>query len=253
MSKEVRETTNIVEEKRNVTALKEVILAGLDGKIYFFDLADGVPTRDAIDVGYPMKGSVSVSSYGMPIMTVGQYARKMASGTGDIGLRFFNLLTQKQIYLLDGLDDRAVGVEGSFDTAALFDRTNDGLVVAGTNGMLYTIDMNTEYDAKMGSISIDPRSSCWWPRPPGRRARPCRCSPPWPCTATTAYYAGHDGHPPLRGYDTMKTVWAVELGDAVQAAVSLDFDEDGTLLVYTATHPAKTVPRAPATSAASTP
>ena len=38
---------------------------------------------------------------------------------------------------------------------------------------------------------------------------------------------------------TAKTVltekmWAVELGDAVQAAVSLDFDEDGTLWVYTA-------------------
>ena len=44
-SKEVRETTSIVENKRNVTDLKEVILAGLDGKIYFFDLADGAESR----------------------------------------------------------------------------------------------------------------------------------------------------------------------------------------------------------------
>lgn len=233
-SKEVRETTNIVEEKRNVTALKEVILAGLDGKIYFFDLADGVPTRDAIDVGYPMKGSVSVSSYGMPIMTVGQYARKMASGTGDIGLRFFNLLTQKQIYLLDGLDDRAVGVEGSFDTAALFDRTNDGLVVAGTNGMLYTIDMNTEYDAKMGSISIDPEEQLLVAKASGQKSKTVQVLSSMAMYSHYAYYADMTGILHCVDTDTMKTVWAVELGDAVQAAVSLDFDEDGTLWVYTA-------------------
>lgn len=107
----------------------------------------------------------------MPIMTVGQYARKMASGTGDIGLRFFNLLTQKQIYLLDGLDDRAVGVEGSFDTSALFDRTNDGLVVAGTNGMLYTLDLNTEYDAKMGSLSIDPEEQLLVAKASGQKSK----------------------------------------------------------------------------------
>mgnify|MGYP000030072379 CR=1 FL=1 len=233
-SKEVRETTSIVENKRNVTDLKEVILAGLDGKIYFLDLADGVPTRDAIDVGYPMKGSVSVSSYGMPIMTVGQYARKMASGTGDIGLRFFNLLTQKQIYLLDGLDDRAVGVEGSFDTAALFDRTNDGLVVAGTNGMLYTIDMNTEYDAKMGSISIDPEEQLLVAKASGQKSKTVQVLSSMAMYSHYAYYADMTGILHCVDTDTMKTVWAVELGDAVQAAVSLDFDEDGTLWVYTA-------------------
>ena len=32
----------------------------------------------------------------------------------------------------------------------------------------------------------------------------------------------------------MQTVWAVKTGDAVQAAVALDFDDDGTLWVYTA-------------------
>ena len=28
---------------------------------------------------------------------MGQYARQMASGTGKIGMRYYNLLTQKQI------------------------------------------------------------------------------------------------------------------------------------------------------------
>ena len=90
----MRGFTNIVEEKRNTTALKEVIIGGLDGKIYFLDLADGQPTREAIALGYPMKGSVSIHSLGYPVMTVGQYARKMKSGTGGIGLHFYDLLTQ---------------------------------------------------------------------------------------------------------------------------------------------------------------
>ena len=233
-SKEVRETTNIVEEKRNVTALKEVILAGLDGKIYFLDLADGTPTRDTIDVGYPMKGSVSVSAYGMPMMTVGQYARKMASGTGDIGLRFFNLLNQKQVYLLDGLDDRAVGVEGSFDTSALFDRTNDGLVVAGTNGMLYTLDLNTEYDAKMGSLSIDPEEQLLVAKASGQKSKTVQVLSSLAMYSHYAYYADMTGILRCVDTDTMRTVWAVKLGDAVQAAVSLDFDADGSLWVYAA-------------------
>lgn len=231
-SKEVRETTNIVEDKRNVTALKEVILAGLDGKIYFLDLADGTPTREAIDVGYPMKSSVSVSAYGMPIMAVGQYARKMARGTGDIGVRFFNLLNQKQVYLLDGLDDRAIGVEGSFDTSVLFDRTNDGLVAAGANGMLYTVDLNTEYDAKMGSITIDPAEQVLVAKASGQKSKTVQVLSSMAMYSHYAYYADMTGILHCVDTDTMKTVWAVELGDAVQAAVSLDFDEDGSLWVY---------------------
>ena len=42
------------------------------------------------------------------------------SGTGDIGLRFFNLLTQKQIYLLDGLDDVDLLLDHTVDSVKNF-------------------------------------------------------------------------------------------------------------------------------------
>ena len=49
-----------------------------------------------------------------------------------------------------------------------------------------------------------------------------------------AYYADMTGVLHCVDTTTMQTVWAVKTGDAVQAAVALDFDDDGTLWVYTA-------------------
>lgn len=233
-AREVRELTNIVEEKRNVVALKEVIVAGLDGKIYFFDLADGQPTRDPIDVGFPMKGSVSINAEGIPMMAVGQYARKMKKTTGDIGLRFYNLLNQKQEYLLDSLDDRALGEDGAFDSTALFDRTSDQLIIAGSNGLLYTLQMNSEFDIKQGTLEISPKMQMLYAKASGQKSKTAKVTSSLAMYDHYAFYADMLGV--LRCVDTttMKTVWAVKTGDAVQAAVALDFDADGTLWVYTA-------------------
>ena len=236
-SKEVRAATNIVDSKRDTPALKEVIVAGLDGKIYFLDLADGQPTRDAIDVGYPMKGSVSLNAYGMPVMAVGQYARKMKSDTGDIGVRFYNLLNQKQLYLLDGLDGklkRPISEDGAFDTSVLFDRTNDGVVAAGSNGLLYTLDMGTEFDANQGSISISPKARVLSAKVSGQKSKGVKVLSSMAMYESYAYYADMTGVLHCVDTTTMQTVWAVKTGDAVQAAVALDFDDDGTLWVYTA-------------------
>lgn len=73
---------NLYENKRTVKALKEVIFAGLDGKIHFVDLNDGQATRDPINVGYPLKSSVSVNPYGYPCWA---WARpsKLANKRGD--------------------------------------------------------------------------------------------------------------------------------------------------------------------------
>mgnify|MGYP004485700473 CR=1 FL=1 len=236
-SKEVRAATNIVDSKRDTPALKEVIVAGLDGKIYFLDLADGQPTRDAIDVGYPMKGSVSLNAYGMPVMAVGQYARKMKSGTGDIGVRFYNLLNQKQLYLLDGLDGklkRPISEDGAFDTSVLFDRTNDGVVAAGSNGLLYTLDMGTEFDANQGSISISPKARVLAAKVSGQKSKGVKVLSSMAMYESYAYYADMTGVLHCVDTTTMKTMWAVATGDEVNAAISLDFDDNGTLWLYTA-------------------
>lgn len=236
-SREVRSFTNIVEEKKNTTALKEVIVAGLDGKIYFLDLADGQPTRDAINVGYPMKGSVSLHPLGYPVMTVGQYARKMKSGTGDIGLRFYNLLNQEQVYMIDGLDGklkRPYNEVGSFETSALIDPTSDTLVTAGTNGMLYVTKLGTEFDYNVGSIKLDPSTVVLKSKATGEKNKNTAVESSLAMYQSYAFYADVKGI--LRCVDTttMSTVWAVNTEDEVDAAISLDFDDNGNLWLYTA-------------------
>ena len=236
-SKEVRAATNIVEGKKDTAAIKEVIIAGLDGKIYFLDLADGQETRKAINLGYPMRGTPSLHPLGYPVMTVGQYARKMASGTGDIGLRFYNLLTQKQDYWIDGLDGKAnrpyYGV-GAFDTSALIDPNTDTLVAIGTNGMLYTVDLNTEYSVAEQKVTINPKVVSMKSRTKGQANKNTAVQSSPAMYGSYVYYADMEGI--LRCVDTttMTTVWAVDTDDAVEAAIALDMDEAGNLWLYTA-------------------
>ena len=236
-SKEVRAATNMVEDKKNTAALKEVIVAGLDGYIYFLDLADGQPTRQTINLGYPMKGTPSLHPLGYPIMTVGQYARKMAKGTGSIGLRFYDLLTQKEVYMIDGLDgkqDRPYYSVGQFDTSALIDPASDTLITAGTNGMVYLTKLNTAFDYNKGTIDINPTSIVMKSRTKGQANKNTAVESSVAMYQHYLFYADMDGI--LRCVDTssLETLWAVDTGDAVQAAISLDMDEEGQLWLYTA-------------------
>jgi len=59
-SNELRKKMNLFQDKKDKNDLKEVIYATLDGKIYFLDLDDGSYTRNPINVGAPLKGSVTV-------------------------------------------------------------------------------------------------------------------------------------------------------------------------------------------------
>ena len=237
-SKEVRAATNINANKKDTTALKEVIIAGLDGNIYFLDLTDGAATRNPINLGFPMRGTPSLHPLGYPIMAVGQYGRRMASGTGDIGLRVYNLLDQKQAYFIDGLDGgkkrRTYYEVGAFDTSALIDPNTDTMVAIGTNGMLYTALLNTEYSVMDATVSINPSMVSMISRISKQAGKYTAVQSSPAMYANYVYYADMQGI--LRCVDTttMTTVWAVDTEDAVEASIALDLDDNGDLWLYTA-------------------
>ena len=161
-STQVREGSNLFEKKINTKALKEVIIAGMDGNIRFLDLADGELTRNSIKLGYPMRGTPTLHTGGYPFMSVGQFARKMKVKTGKIGLRQYNLYSQKEQKLLDGLDGkyhRPLNDVGSFETSALIDRTSDTLIAAGSNGMLYLESLNSSFDYNAQVLTIEPSTT----------------------------------------------------------------------------------------------
>ena len=64
---DLRAKMNIVRAKKEKDGLTEVIYATLDGHSYFLDLDDGQETRSAINIGAPIKGSLTVDPRGVPL------------------------------------------------------------------------------------------------------------------------------------------------------------------------------------------
>ena len=237
-STEIRTKSNITESKIEKTSLKEVIIAGVDGVIRFLDLEDGKITRNSIKLGYPMKGTPSLHPRGYPFLSVGQFARKMRSKTGKIGLRQYNLYTQAELRLIDGLDGkyhRPLNDIGSFETSALIDWTSDTLITAGTNGMLYLESLGTNFDYNMGVLQISPSIVAMSSRAKGQKNNALLAVE----SSLAAYdkyvfYADMGGVLRCVDTNTLAPVWAVDTGDSVMAAVALDMTENRELNLYTA-------------------
>ena len=237
-STQVRTASNLNDTKLEKSALKEVIIAGLDGNIRFLDLEDGSLTRNSIKVGFPMRGTPSLDTRGAPFISVGQFARKMKGKQGKIGLRLYNLYSQKQMTLIDGLDGkqhRPVNNIGSFETSALIDRTSDTLITAGTNGALYLISLDSNFDYKAGVYQISPTITMMTSKVRNQKNKALAAIESSPAAYDKyVYYADMGGVLRCVDTDTLYPIWAVETGDAVMAAVALDLTADRQLNLYTA-------------------
>ena len=231
-SKEVRSLSNLKEEKKSKTALKEVIIAGVDGVIRFLDLDDGAATRNIVKLGYPMRGTPSLHPRGYPFMSVGQFARKMRGKTGKIGLRQYNLFTSKEMKMIDGLNGkyhRPLNNVGSFETSALVDRESDTLIAIGTNGALYLESLGTTFDYNQGIMTISPSVTVMTSKAKGQKNTALMAVESSPSVYDKyVFYADMGGVLRCVDTNTLKPVWAVETGDSVMAAVALDMTGDRT-------------------------
>ena len=235
-STQIRQSSNFYEKFKTKEGLKEVVVAGLDGVIRFMDLETGELTRNSIKLGYPMRGTPSLHPSGYPYMSVGQFARKMKAKTGKIGLRQYNMYNEDEITLINGIDQSAkpFNSTGSFETSGLIDRTSDTEIVAGTNGLLYLIDLNSEldwntaiYKSKQDVTVLKTKTSAEKNNQTAVESSPAMYD-------KYVYYADMAGV--LRCVDTdfLKTIWAVDTKDAVMAAVALDMPDPETVDLYTA-------------------
>ena len=229
-SLEVRTHSNITESKIDKSALKEVIIAGMDGVIRFLDLEDGKITRNSIKLGYAMRGTPSLHPRGYPFMAVGQYARKMKNKRGQIGLRQYNLFTQKELKLIDGLDGkyhRPLNDIGSFETSALIDLESDTLIAIGTNGMLYLESLSPSFDYNLDLFNISTSVVSMTSRAKGQKSNALVAVESSPAAYSHyVFYADMGGVLRCVDTNTLRPVWAVETGDSVMAAIALDLTEN---------------------------
>ena len=228
--KNIREMMNIDEASRGTTAMKEVIYPSNDGRIYFLDLDKQIYTREPISVGYPMQSTASINPYGYPLLYVGQTEDTLTEYKGILGLRVYNLIDQTMAAFMPGKNAGAYSdTVGSISSSALVEADSDTLIFGGDNGMLYTIDMNTDFDLENGTISVDPQSVAYAYKTNLRNS-----SQGIPSSVAAygdyVYFGDMAGTIQCVDMNTLQCVWAVDMLDSVISSVALEVEEDGVYL-----------------------
>ena len=225
---EMRRQMNIYPEKRLKQNLTEVIYGAMDGIVRFLDLEDGTPTRDPIRIGSAIKGSVTVDPRGYPLIYVGQGV----SFNVPLGYRVYSLIDGSELLFIRGGDRFAHRSWHAFDSNALIDSENDTMIVAGENGVVYTVKLNTDYDSDAGTISIDPEIVRFRYRTPLSRELGIESSVS--AFGNYLFFSDNSGLVTCLDLHTMEPVWIWSGHDDTDSTPLLDLEEDGGLSLYVA-------------------
>ena len=148
----LRNNMNMYDSARQQQTLVEVIVAALDGKIYFFNIQNGEQTRDPIDVGASIKGTPALDPRGYPILYVGQTDN---NGKDIFGMYIYSLIDGSLLYSYDGSEDGAYRSNwNAFDSSPIVSGETDTLIWPCENGIIYTFDLNTAYTG--GTVTVNP-------------------------------------------------------------------------------------------------
>ena len=233
---ETKAIMNLYDSKKAKENLVEVIYATLDGYIYFYDLEDGSYTRDPAWVGMNFKGAGTLDPRGYPLMYV---------GSGDYyngktpRMYIISLIDGSILYEKSGADSFTLRSDwAAFDSSPLIDAQTDTLIWPGESGILYTIKLNSEYDAAAGTISVQPEETV-------------KCRYKTSRSSGSKYWLGFEPSAVIVGrylyisenggmffcidLDTMSVVWAQDTKDDSNSTPVFEWDESGeTGYIYTA-------------------
>ncbi len=239
---EVLPTLGVSDIYKNTEDFIEVIYPSADGNIYFFDLLSGGQTRQPIPVGVSLFGTASLDPDGRPMLYVGAgLMKKNARGTEVSYYYAINLITNKVEYEFGGRDYFAYRNKwNAFDASPLI--INDTLIQPSEGGIIYFVALRTKYDPEKGTISINPgdRVKYHYTGPSynandgnGKRWYGFESSPA--VFRNYLFITDNGGHLQCIDTDTLKLLYAVDLGGDTDASPVLEEDgAAGTLFVYTA-------------------
>lgn len=193
-------------------ANQEIIVGSLCHMLYFIDFNTGKPSRQAIDVGNPIKGSVSLD----PTLNGNLYVGQGVPVKRPFGHMVVDL-DKGKISKLVPEDRKAQRRWGAFDSSPL--RVDKFLFWPGENGTLY------KYICADGDII--PHSTMRYTRngvAPGMEASIS-------VYRNYGYTADNHGTIVCTNLDTMQPVWCFDNGDDTDATVVV-CEEDGKPFVY---------------------
>ena len=227
--------TSMYEDARNKDDLVEVIYATMDGYIYFIDLDTGENTRPRMKMGLTYKGAGALDPRGYPILYVGSGVRNM---NGKSNVSIINLIDCSVMYTFGDKDKFALRDWPMFDSSPLVDAETDQLIYPGENGLLYIIHLNTKYDEKAGTLSIEPDNVVKWRYQSTRQTRYVY----WlGMESSAATYGGYifmcdnGGQMMCLDLNTLELVWVQDILDDSNSTPVIDVDEDGHPYIYVST------------------
>ena len=211
--------------------LTEVIYPTMDGNIYFLDLETGKPTRDKINVGFPMKGTGMIDPRGYPIFYTGMGINENGNKLTEFKYMMFSLIDQKPLYSIFGRDPMAFREWGAFDSSAIVDAKTDTFIEAAENGMVYKVKLNTKYDRETGSIDVSPQITKFRYQDSKNPEQGIENSAAY--YKNFMYFCDNGGTFMCLDINTLKPVWAYHVGDDTDTTTVIEETDDGVFL-YTA-------------------
>lgn len=233
---ETRAIMNIYQDKKDKEDLVEIIYATMDGHIRFFDLEDGEPTRDPINMGMNFKGSGSLDPRGYPLLYVGagDFVPSLDYSGKAPRMYIVSLIDGSILYERSGADGFSLRGWYAFDGAPLVDAETDTLIWAAESGIIYTKKLNTQYDKSAGTISIDPQDVA-----KARYRSVTSRNSGFESSAIIVgeyLYAGDNGGTFMCvDLNTMQPVWVQDIRDDLNATPVYEWSEDGNGYLYLAT------------------
>lgn len=207
----------------------EVIYPVFEGKIHRLALADGTPTKDPITVGWGFKGTGSIDPRGYPLLYAGQGLNDTNGTIGPWGFRMFDLIRNREVARLDGLDPDALRQDwGAFDSSALVNRQTDTLVEPGENGLIYRVKLNATFDAAARRVSIDPQVTKL--RFDTTLSKKHGTENSAVAYRNLMFAVDNDGNLFCWDVNTLQILWMRTVGDDTDASLGLDATADGVFL-----------------------
>ena len=232
---ETRALMNMHDWAKTQAELVEVIYPSMDGYIYFSELETGRQTRAKLNIGYTFKGAGSIDPRGYPLLYVGA---GYGSAKGAAKIFVISLIDGKVLYSFGSGDRFAYRSWTAADASPLVDAETDNLIYPSENGLLYIVNLNSNFDPENGTVSVDPAPPVKW-RYKGKRSQ-----------SAGKYWLGIESSPVIwRGYlftadngghlicldlNTLKPVWVQDVLDDTNNTPVLEL-EDGHPYLYIST------------------
>lgn len=192
---------------------EEIIVGSLDGKVYFIDPESGKATREAIDTGNPIKGTVSLDPSLNGYLYVGQGIPEVSPfGAYTIDLNSNEIISKF------GVDPKARRNWGAYDSSAV--RVGQFVFRPGENGTLYKwlpgadgmhLHSALRYSIGGAAAGIESSLGVW---------------------RNYGYFGDNAGHIICVNLDTMRPVWHYDNHDDTDASPVVS-EENGRAYIYT--------------------